>query len=229
MSSKFLDNFPTGAPARCEKVWDFLGDEELTEFVVTALGTGAATVENTEKNGAMKIAGAATTDNSGAEVQADAAWIKLEAGDRYRIEGRFYLDEATSANVETESDLWFGIATVDTDILTAVTDAIYFRKDDGDAYLDCQVTASGSSVTGSTGMASLADDTWYRLGIDIQMDASVAAKGTVSFYVDGTQKASLTVTGLPTGMMAPFVIFQSGDNTGTKHCLVDYIAVSQDR
>jgi hypothetical protein len=227
---KFLDNFPTGAPSWSEKVNDFLTDEELTEFVVGAISSGAGTVLDTVRHGAAQLAAAATTDDSGVEMQDDAGWIALELGKRVMFEARVKLVESTSTDVEVQSDMFVGISALDASIIaSAPTDGIYFRKDDGDALLDCVIRSGSADLTVSLGAASLSSATWYRLGIDVQMDPSTANKGTVTFYVDGSAKVSLTVTGLPTVLMGRHACFQSGNALGTKSLQVDYIAAKQQR
>ena len=232
MSNYLFTNFPYSNPPVAYKACDFMTDEDLTEFVATAISSGSASVIDTDVYGCARLTAAATTDDSGVEVQRDAAWIALATSKRIRYETRVRFGESTSTDMPTQCDFFAGIATLDTSIIaSAPTNGIYFRKDDGDDYLDIVIRTGGSDVAAVTAVASLSKDVWYRLSIDIQMDSS-SGVGAVTFYLDGTAKYSATfASGLPasTSMMAEFVAFQSGNALGTKYLDVDYIVAEVQR
>jgi hypothetical protein len=228
-----FENFPTGSPPAFLWTKDFTSDEDLTEGVATLIASGTAVVTDTVVGGAMRLSGAATTDDSGAEFQEDAAAFALSLGARIRFEARVMFDETTSTDVETQSDFFVGFGALDTSIIaSAPTNGLYFRKDDGDANIDVIIRTAGTDALVATPVATIVSDTWYRFGIDVQVDSTTSGKGTVTFYINGTSVGSHTfVSGLPatTTLMAPFVAFQSGNATGTKWVDVDYINMEQTR
>lgn len=228
----FFKNFPTGNPPAVHNVHDFLTDEELTEFVATAISSGTSAVIDTEVGGVLRLSGAATTDDSGNEVQQDAGWVLLVTDKRIKFSARVRFGESTSTNMPTQSDFFCGIATLDTSIIaSAPTNGIYFRKDDGDDYLDVVIRTGAAEITAIPAVYTLSKDVWYRLEIDIQMGAS-SGVGTVTFYVDGTAKYSATyAAGLPasTSAMSKFCAFQTGAADGTKYVDLDWLAVEVQR
>lgn len=219
---KEFDAFPNG-PAKGGFFVEFDTDEDLSAFVATAIAGGGASVSDAVSSGAAVLSGAATTDDSGVEMQRDAATVQFETGKRTRLLFRLKVSDAT------QSDLRVGLATLDTSLIaSAPTDAVWFSKDDGDALLDLNVRAAGADVTTTAGAYTLANDTWTRLAIDVNMSAT-ANRGTVTFYVDGASVASSVISGLPSGVMSASVAIQSGDATGTKTATVEYLGVEQGR
>lgn len=222
-----FENFPTGNPPAAYKWEDFVTDEALTEFVATAIASGTNVVGDTDVGGVARLSGAATTDDSGCELQRDAAWLALPLGKTLRFETRIRFGETTSVLMPTQSDFFAGIGTLDASIIaSAPTNGIYFRKDDGDDLLDLVVRVAGADSVSSLGAFTVAKDVWYRLGFMVTVDSVTSGKGTVTFYVDGTSYGSFTLaTGLPlvASMMSEFVAFQTGDALGTKYVDIDYI------
>lgn len=226
---KHFDNFPY-LPLR-SGVWvDFFSDEDIAQFVFTATASGTFAVLDTTRHGVGRITGLATTDDCGGEAQVDAASYALELGKTLRFLCRFKLDETTSTDVDLQSDLIIGLATLDTSLIaSAPTNGIYINKVDGSALVDCYARASGANVGTAAGAATLVRGTWYTLAIEIAMDSATANKGTVTFYIDGTSITTITVSGLPTGLMTPSFAFQSGNNLGTKFLDVDFIGAEMVR
>lgn len=208
---------------------DFHTEEELTEFVVTLAASGTAAVIDTTASSARGIAqlsGAATTDNSGVNLQYDAETIVFATNKITLFTARVYFDESTSTNVETQSDFYAGLGITDTAWFTGnPTDGIYFRKDDGDAYLDVVIRRDGADVASNTQVMSIASDTWYTLEIVVDME-NTPGSGTAYFYVNGAEVGRLFTATIPyeaEESMTATVEFATGDNTGTKWCLLDYV------
>lgn len=219
---KLFDNFPN-APTRSGYFVDFNTDEDANQFVSTTAASGTFSVLDTLQHGFGRISGAATTDNSGSELQYDAANVALATSKHTRFTARLKVSDAT------QSDLVVGLAVLDTSLFaSAPSSAIWFRKDDDDAYLDAVIRSGSSEVASSTGVYTLADDTTVTLSIDVAM-TSTSNKGTVTFYVNGTSVATITNSSLPSSIMAGTVAFISGNASGTKTCDIDYIGVDQDR
>lgn len=227
-----FENFPA-KPGYFGLFADFLSAGQAAAFTATAISSGAASVLDTIPGGVLKLAAAATTDDSGVNYQATNSGFGLVLDKELWFLSRVRFDETTSTDVETQSDFFAGFSVMDTSIVASAPSAgIYFRKDDGDALLDCVVRGASAEVAVVTGVATLVSDTWYELAIRIAMDPSTSGKGTVTYYVDGTQVASVNASSLPmysASMLAPFVAFQSGNATGTKWLEVDYIGAQQKR
>lgn len=222
--TRFFDQFPSAGPLNCEKGTDFLTDEDATEFVVTAINSGSGSVVDTEVGGALVLTGAATTDDSGAEAQDDAAWIGLVAGKRLRFSTRLKVSDAD------QCDLYAGVGTLDTSMIASEPTAyIGFKKLDETAVLSFIVRAAGVQTGAMTTGTSLADATYARLEFEVTPSAASAALGDVLAYVDGVLVATLRGVVLPTTMMARAVAFQSGNATGTHTCTVDWVAATFQR
>lgn len=226
-----FENFPTGNPPACIVSRDFMTDEDLTEFVATAIASGTNAVIDTEPCGVARLSGVATTDDSGCELQYDAGGVALSLSQTIKFSTRVRFGESTSTDMPTQCDFYTGICTLDTSIIaSAPTNGIYFRKDDGDDYIDLVIRTAAADVIVATAAATAVKDTWMRLEIQIVMNAT-SGSGTVTFYKDGTTIGSFNTTSLPasTSIMSMFSAFQTGNNLGTKYVDIDWIAVEQTR
>jgi hypothetical protein len=225
-----FENFPQ-RPARFGLWADFLSAWSAAAFTASLAATGTAAVIDTEVGGALRLSGAATTDDSGVNHQATNAGFGLILGKEILYLTRVRFGESTSVDMPTQCDFAAGLSVLDTTILaSAPTAGIYFRKDDGDALLDVVIRGASAEVGVVTGVYSVVKDVWYELAIRISPDPSTSGKGSVTFYVDGTQVASLSASSLPmasASMLAPFVSFLSGNALGTKYVDVDFYGAEQ--
>lgn len=215
-------------------VWaDFCNAGQASAFTATLASSGTATIIDTEVGGVLRLSGAATTDDSGVNHQDTNAAFGLVLGKEILYQTRVRFGESTSTDMPAQCDFAAGLAVLDTTILASAPAAgFYFRKDDGDALLDCVVRAGSAEVGLSLGAFTVEKDVWYDLEIRISPDPSTSGKGTVTFYVNGSQVASISLSSLPmagTSMLAPFNAFLSGNNLGTKYVDVDYRGAEQAR
>lgn len=204
------------------------------------IGTALAAGTFAQPDGAFGVAtlsGAATTDNSGLQLQTDREFVALRQGKVCEFVGNFKLSDAT------ESELLFAIAVRDTTLLDGTgtlaaglthSDGIGFYKPDGENNIYGYIRRD--NVQANTGaLASIADNTWTVLAVRIEMDPSVAGKGYVTFYKDGNVLgggANLTSTTMPYEAeedLAVSIAFLSGNNSGTKVCSVRSLIVAQER
>lgn len=215
---------------------DFDNEQDIDAFTGTALnsGTGAVTVDR--KFGVYRMSGAATTDNSGYQIQGDMETFSLVAGKRTRFETQLQTSDAT------ESEILAGLCITDTTLIDAggtfavadltFSDGIGFYKPDGATGFYCFINRD-STLVGSAGpFHTLANDTNVRLGIEVRMDPNTAGKGKALFYINGQQVAGLDSTTMPYDseeILTPSVAFNTGDNLGTKTCDVDYVRAAQER
>jgi hypothetical protein len=209
-SVPYMASFP-GGPARLQRKgreWGFLSDEELTEFIATAVNTGTAAVSDAEVGGGLVLSGAATTDDSGINLQLDSSPVKLEAGDIVRMMAEFKLSNAT------ESDIWVGISPIDTSVIAGVSDFVGFYKEDGSTTLKAIYQRDGGTAETIT-IKTLAADTYYTVSLESTLDS--AGNGRTTFYVDGVcyGKIDHTTSHLGENFNTLTVAFQSGTATGT--------------
>ena len=187
-------------------------------ITVTEAGAGdAASAFSGETGGALTLTCDAA-DNDNIFVQKKPAAFTLAAGKKAFFKARFKVSDAT------QSDFVIGLQVIDTTPL-AVTDGIYFQKDDGDAQLDvyCQKDAS-TGQTSATNIATIADSTyltvgWYYDGIS-----------SVRYYVNDVHKGTLdgSSTYLPDTVLAVSFGIQNGEAVA-KVMTVDYIIAAVER
>jgi adhesin HecA-like repeat protein len=210
---------------------DFVRFDDIADggaFDFTAIGSGTGAV-NAANGGVMRLSGAATTDNSGGQIQANGSHVAT-AGKALHFKTRCQITESTSTNSATESDLFLGFFPVDTSIEASLpADGIYFVKADGGTTISCIVRVGSSSTTITpTATAFTMDGSNHTYGISVYPNGT---SSTVEFNIDGVTVARHTGVSLPasTVYLTPSVAFQSGDNTGTKWCDVDYVGSCQAR
>lgn len=223
-SVPYMTSFPGGARGKIRKGrhWPFINDEELTEFVATAVNSGTSAISDAVAGGGLVLSGAATTDDSGVNLQLDATPVKLGAGESARMMGRLTLSDAT------ESDLWFGYAVVDTSIIAGISDFVGFRKVDGSAALQAvYIRDSGTAETLAAG--NLTSGTEFTLSFETSVDE--AGNGSTSFFVNGKSigKINHSTNHMGENFNTPSIAFQSGTATGTITCTVHELGVDWDQ
>jgi len=133
-------------------------------ITTTEVGAGSATEALTDADGGVLLLTNAADDNDADFFNKVGESFLMAAGKPAFFKARLKVSDAT------QSDFVIGLQITDTTPL-AVTDGIFFRKDDGDAFLDF-VVMKNSAATTATGIATVADDTYL----------------TVGFYYDGIDK-----------------------------------------
>lgn len=215
--SNSLPNYNTTSNRYVRRDYFFDGATTLADdgwTVGSAISSGTAAPSNTIPGGALTISGAATTDNSGREVQRATETVALVPGLRTGFEVNFRVNLDV-----TNADLKCGIAVTDSSILASdPTDGIWFYLADGSAICYGSIKRD-SAEKGLVQLGTLSNATWHTIRCEIDMDPSVAGKGSVRWHLDGTNVASLSdVTEMPhkgEETMAEFFAFQSGNATGT--------------
>jgi hypothetical protein len=211
---------------------DFIRQDEIADggsIDGTAISSGTIATQATN-GGWARLSGAATTDDSGYQIQALAAHAPTD-GKLITFKARLQVSETTSTNVATESDLYVGLFPVDTSIVASLpTDGIYFVKADGGTSISCVVRAASTNV--SVVWSGTFDKLVHTYGIMVRPDTTNSTNNSiVSFSIDGVEVARSAPVAIPasTVILTPTIAFQSGDNTGTKFVDVDYIGTYQDR
>jgi len=135
---------------------------------------------------------------------------------------RFKLSDVTAC------EFWFGY-TQDNSWFTTPNNYVVFKLDDGNALLDFATRLNGAVATETAPIATLVDDTWYRLGIHWDGDA------TIRYFLiaDGDFPQTILSTGshttnMPTTELALGFGIRAGA-AAIKHLYVDYVKSAQKR
>lgn len=218
-----FQRFPK-APSRSGGWIDFESDADLALFSTVTANGAAISVADTERHGAAKILCGNTTDDSLGEIQLTSASIQCEVSKEIKLLYRL------KASDMTQSDLYAGAFGLDGSIVASLpNDGIFVYSADGSDDLNIVVRGGGITALAMNGaIATLVDDTWYELGLLVQMTAA-AGVGRLSVYSSGDLIGGSNFTGGPTGMMAPAFCYQSGNAIGQKSALLDYVGWDQQR
>lgn len=184
------------------------------DWTVTETDAGATQALADGDGGLLLITNTAA-DNDLVALQKKGNSFTFESGKRLFFEARFKVSDAT------QSDLVMGLQVTDATPL-AVANGVFFIKNDGAATVDFVLTKSSTSTTNSS-VATMANDTYIRLGFFY--DGS-----TMTYFVNGVNTGTSVVTNLPlstTNLTVSFAI-QNGE-AAAKTMTVDYIFVAKER
>lgn len=200
-------------------------------YIGTGLNSG--TFSQTAGSSEAIISGAATTDNSGAQIQDDVANYNLVAGMQIDFLARVKMSDAT------QQECLVGLCVIDTTLLDGTgtlaggltfSGGIGFYKPDDEAnwYFFVKTTSVNVVVSGSIAVpvASVYDV----LKFTVIMDPVNASVAQIIYSING--KGST----INTNSMAANTVFyakswsaNSGDAVGTHTCTLDYWAARQQR
>lgn len=199
----FFDDFTSFAAADWTITTTEAGSGDATEALSTALTGGVLVITNDD------------ADNDNDFLQLDRELFLLSTEKAFQFKARFKVNDAT------DSDLVLGLQITDTTPL-AVSDGVYFRKDDGDANLDF-VVVKDSTATTLSAVGELADDTWHV--VEFYYNGS----GSIAVYLDGARVGAAAMTNLPDDeLLAVSFGIQNGE-AAAKVLSIDYVKVAQER
>ena len=189
------------------------GDFTIT---TTEAGTGSATEAITSGAGGQLLLTNAAGDNDLDFLQLKGESFKLSSSKRAFFEARFKVSDAT------QSDVVMGLQITDTTPL-AVSDGVYFMKDDGDTNLDFHIEKDGTDTT-TAAITTLADDTFVTVGFFIDPNTS-----QVSYFIGEAEPVGVVNTNLPDDeeLTVSFGI-QNGE-AAAKTMTIDYVNVICER
>lgn len=188
------------------------------DWTVTETQAGATQAITNEDGGVLLLTNSAADDDLVALQGKEA--FKFVAGKELFFKARFAVSDAT------QSDLVIGLQITDTTPL-AVTDGVYFRKDDGDANLDFVVIKNSTATTASA-ITTLANATYITVGFHYDgIDKIEYFAGTDA--VSPTYLGKSVVTNLPDDEeLALSFAIQNGEAVA-KTMSIDYIFASKAR
>ncbi len=239
-----FEPFPAGPHSYC--FWEDFDDEyALTSnlpvaassgWIGTALNSGTFAQSVDEQFGVAVLSGAATTDNSGAQIQRDMEITALVTGKVTEFIVRLKCNEIT------ENEFAAGLSLTDTTMLDGVgtlaagltpTDFVGFYKPDGAADVYFVVRRDSVNVV-TFSVTSIVASTYVVLAFRAEMSAT-AGTGTFRVAVDGnyvTNSGGGYTTVAPYSaeeILTPALAFVTGDNLSTKTMTVDYIGCNMER
>lgn len=194
-------------------------DYDTNDWTLTTVEAGASSATEAIGNiagGVLVVTNDAADDDSDF-FQLAKETFKWTTGKALEFEMRFKISDAT------QSDFVAGLQITDTTPL-AVSDGIYFQKDDGDAHLDFHVTKNATS-TDLLSITDLVNDTWIKIGF--YYDGVDADK--IQVFINDVRAGAVALTNVPDDeeLTVSFGI-QNGEAV-SKVLSVDYIRVVQER
>jgi hypothetical protein len=184
------------------------------DWTVTETDAGA-TQALTDGDGGLLLITNTAADNDLVSLQKKGESFRFEAGKALFFEARFKVSDAT------QSDVVIGLQITDTTPLD-VTDGVFFIKADGAATVNFLVEKNNTATTASA-MATMADDTYIRLGF--YYDGS----SEVQYFVNGTYTGSSVTTNLPDDEDMTITIAIQNGEAAAKTMTVDYVYVAKER
>lgn len=216
--------FGLPVPYKWHTWFDDFDNFEADQWVITTTEAGAGSATEAVGNadgGILVITNDAADDDadffqwSGDDATGTVETFKFEAGKKLVFASRFKVSDAT------QSDFVMGLQITDTTPL-AVTDGVYFRKDDGDANLDFVVLKDSAGTT-TTAFSTCANDTYMELAFYYD------GKSKIEIYKDGRKLATSALTGLPDDEELTISFGIQNGEAVAKIMSVDYIFVAKER
>lgn len=189
-----------------------VGDWTIT---TTEAGAGSATEALTDSQGGALLITNDAADNDNDFFQLVKESFKFVAGKKTIFKMRFKTNDAT------ETDIVLGLQITDTSPL-AVSDGVYFQKDDGDTNIDFHVTKNSTS-TSATAIATLANDTFVTLAFCYD------GLSAVHYYVNDVRIGQLATTNLVDDEELTVSFGIQNGAAAAKTMTVDYVFAAQER
>lgn len=223
-ASNPLGQFGMPDPTEWHVWFDDFDDYAAAHWIITTTeaGAGDATEAISSADGGVLVITNDAADNDADFVQyagTDSAAVvetfKFVSGKKLFFKSRFKVSDAT------QSDFVMGLQITDTTPL-AVTDGVYWRKDDGDANLDF-VVIKDSTATTATAASTAANDTWMTLAFYYDGVSSIR------YYKDDVVLGTSAVTNLPDDEELTISFGIQNGEAVAKVMSIDYIFVAKER
>lgn len=206
-------------PTQMHTFFNDFDEYYAVNWTVTKTQAGATQALTNVDGGVLLLTNSAADDDIVA-LQKVGESFKFEAGKKLFFKARFAVSDAT------QSDLVIGLQITDTTPL-AVTDGVYFRKDDGDANLDFVVVKDSTAST-ATAIATVVNATYITVGFYYNgVDEVVYAASTNS--LNPTVLGKLATTNLPNDEELTISFGIQNGEAVAKTMSVDYIFAAKER
>jgi len=211
-------DFDAGAKADFIEYFDDFLQYAAGDWTITTVeaGAGDATEAVADAKGGVLVLTNDAADNDSDFLQYASETFTFDSTKKLMFKARFKVSDAT------DSDFVMGLQITDTTPL-AVSDGIYFQKDDGDANLDFHVVKD-STATDGTAIATVADDTY----MVVEFYYGGTGKNIVA-YVDGVAVGGYAVTNAPDDEELTISFGIQNGEAVAKVMSIDYIRVVQER
>lgn len=192
-------------------------DYDTNDWTLTTveLGAGSATEAISNADGGILLITNDAADDDSDFFQLAKETVKFEAGKRILFAMRLKVSDAT------QCDFVAGLQITDTTPL-AVTDGVYFRKDDGDAFLDF-VVVKDSAATTDTAIFTVSSDTYMVLAFEYN------GYDAIYPWINGVRGQKVAVTNLPDDEELTLSFGIQNGEAVAKTMSVDYFYVAKER
>ena len=206
-------------PTQMHTYFTDFDEYHAVNWTVTETQASATQALINADGGVLLLTNSAADDDLNA-LQKVGESFKFQAGKKLFFKARFAVSDAT------QSDFVIGLQITDTTPL-AVTDGVYFRKDDGDANLDFVVVKDSTAST-ATAIATVVAATYLTVGFYYNgVDEVVYAASTNSN--NPTVLGKLATTNLPDDEELTISFGIQNGEAVAKTMSIDYIFVSKER
>lgn len=205
--------------ARIKRFWknlvseDFLLSTNTAPWKITAISSGTTGSAATAKHPGIVSLSSSTTPDSGSFIQTSKYTILLGGGERSTI----IFKTATTQTTVTRR-----MGFHNTSAVTAPTDGVYCKIENG--VLTGQAAASSVISTTATNY-NLAANTWYRLVIDLNDNATLV---TFTLYADDSDTilwADSLATNIPTTSLGHGDVATSSGSSAINLGMLDYMDI----
>jgi hypothetical protein len=203
-------------PAKVHMYFDDFDKYVAADWTITTTENGGSATEALgNADGGVLVITNFSADDDADFFQKKGESFKFVVGKKIWFKSRFKVSDAT------QSDFVMGLQLTDTSPL-AVDDGVFFRKDDGDAYLDFVVTKNGTATT-ATAIHTVVDDTYlvagfYYNGVD-----------AIEYYINDVKIGTSVVTNMSDDEELTVSFGIQNGVAVAKIMTVDYILAAKER
>lgn len=184
-------------------------------ITTTEAGGGSASEAIANEDGGVLLITNDAADDDNDFLQLASETFKFESGKRLFFKARLKVSDAT------QSDFVMGLQITDTSPL-AVTDGVYFRKDDGDANLDFVVIKDSTATTASA-VTTVSDATYLEVAFEYD------GADQIKYFIDDALAGTSVTTNLPDDEELTVSFGIQNGAAAAKTMSIDYILVSKER
>lgn len=205
-------------PAKWHVDFDDMNEYTAANWTITQIDggvDGAEVRQITNADGGVLLITTNDADDDQESLQKKGESFLFESGKKLYLEVKLKLSDAT------QSDLVFGLQITDTTPL-AVTDGVFFQKDDGDANVDLHIVKD-STATDVTALTTMSDDTY------IVLQLYYDGLSTIYYSADDALLGTAATTNLPDDEELCVSLSIKAGEAAAKSLSIDYYLVAKER